>query len=195
LTIGSHALWRFAFAFAEVKMAKAAGNPKMQNKSKPTEIEKLGPDFKGIIAGTLVAVTVAASVIGGAVEVADFVHSEKTETKQLIKDYRDTDQIAANIIKKSANKQATGFYILKLALQDEKNAADELIKDTSALGKSLGLQENRAFRSSQYQAMIDDVQYRLDELEAKGQRPFDNLGKRSAVEHKQVDAEQAGLKL
>jgi hypothetical protein len=167
----------------------------MQDQRKPTEIEKLGPNFKSIIARSLVGVTVAASLIGGVVQVADFVHTEKTETKQLIKDYHDTDQLAANIIKNSGSKQATDFYILKLALQDEKNAVDELVKETNTLGKMLGLQENREFRSSQYQAMIDDVQYRLDELDAKGQKPFDYLKNKSAVKHEAAETDQAGMKL
>jgi hypothetical protein len=156
-----------------------AGEPEMQDQSKPTEIEKLGPKFKDIIARSLVAVAVATSVIGGVGQVIDFVQTEKAETAQLIKDARGTDQLSAHIIKKSGDQKATDFLILKSALQEEKNAIDDTIKNANALSKMLGLQENREFRSSQYQYMLDDVQHRLNELEANGQKPFDHLKDRN----------------
>ncbi|TLX16660.1 hypothetical protein FFR93_04780 [Rhizobium sp. MHM7A] len=44
---------------------------------------------------------------------ADYHTADRTETAQLIKDARATDQLLAQIIKNSGNQKATDFFILK----------------------------------------------------------------------------------
>lgn len=172
-------------------------------KSALTEIEKLGPKFKDLIARSLVTGVLMVGVgapLAITSEVFQYHNKEKTEAAQLVKDARGADQLSAQIIKNSGNQKATDFFILKSALQDEKNAIDDAIKNASALSKMLGLQENREFRSSQYQHLIDNVQYRIEELEAKGQKPLDHLKDRNQpAQLKAVDndytTEQPALKL